>query len=161
MTVPPFKCAIQSPMLSSTVASSESPAPSRRPLVALWRAWLVALVVLGLFPGGYGFVEDAVHLATDGHLVDAHIHVDDSAERGPHDDLDSLDVSDRDHHEEHDCSGAFHTCGCHVAAVFVVDVNGPPSLPPPLLAERDQHRWRRINRAANGDHTNLDRPPRV
>jgi hypothetical protein len=122
---------------------------------------LVALVVLGLFPGGYGFVEDAVHLASDGHLVDAHRHVDDQAERGPHDDLDSLDVTASDHHEEHDCSGAFHTCGCHVAAAFVVDVNGPPTLPPPLLAERDTQRLRRIDRGAVGDHTSLERPPRV
>ena len=124
------------------------------------RVLLIAFVVLGLCPGGYGFVEDAVHLVQEGHLVDAHAHrgghVDDDV-RGPHDDLDGSHEAPGD---EHGCSGAFHTCGCHAGAVFVVDLTGPPPLRLPLLSMRAS-RFAVVDNDASADTVGFDRPPRA
>lgn len=118
---------------------------------------MIALVVLGLCPGGYGFVEDAVHLVQAGHLVDADGHIADNVRVPGHDELD-------DEHdapgEEHGCSGAFHTCACHVGAVFVVDLTGPPALRLPLLSMRSS-RFAVVDGEASADSVGFDRPPRA
>ena len=119
---------------------------------------MVALVVLGLCPGGWGFVEDAVHLVSEGHTVDAHVHV------VAHNDSDGVaDDGHEDHDgpgDEHGCSGAFHTCGCHVGAVFVVVAAAAPALMVPLVSVTDS-RFGPVDGGAAGDVVGLDRPPRV
>lgn len=128
------------------------------------RALVVALVVLGLCPGGYGFVEDAVHLVQEGHLIDAHAHrgghVGDDVRGNAHNEHDDLDGSHEAPGDEHGCSGAFHTCGCHAGAVFVVDVTGPPALRLPLLSMREG-RFPRVDGDASADVLGFDRPPRA
>ncbi len=138
--------------VSSVQAPRRSPSPLRR-------VWLIALVVLGLCPGGYGFVQDAVHLVTDGHVVDAHRHNDAVA---AHDDVsaDANGHDDRAPGDEHGCSGTFHTCGCHAGAVYFVEADGPPELRLPLLLMRDS-RFSTINNDASADVDGFDRPPRA
>lgn len=126
---------------------NHAPASSR-----LLRVWLIALLLVGLCPGGYGFVEDAVHLLQEGHLVDAH-----NSSKKIDDSVCARD--DRDGgHDEHGCSGTFHTCGCHSAA-FVVDLSSP-ALRLPVLLVRDS-RFVLVDGGASADTIGFDRPPRA
>lgn len=62
-------------------------------------AWFLMYTMV---PGASEFIENAWHLATEGHLA----HAIDDAEHHPED-------------EEHGCSGAFHFCSCHTTPSFL------------------------------------------
>ncbi|HFE45894.1 MAG TPA: hypothetical protein ENJ18_10465 [Nannocystis exedens] len=101
---------------------------------------LALLLVFALTPGGAEIVENAVHLATDGHTA----HSVDDAAHAPKGD-------------EHGCSGAMHVCTCHSSASFLVAEVGV-SIPPPSIDELSLVRADE-GRAMPGYVTGVYRPP--
>ena len=108
-----------------------------------WRplAWIL---VLSLMPGAAEAVENAVHLATEGHLA----HADEHQPGDSHQPADG----------EHGCNSVFHLCACHASVSFVL--NRVPSFDrAPLLVgvgEASPHHERPISEAVP---TGLLRPP--
>ncbi len=76
---------------------------------------LALLLVFSMTPGGAEIVENAVHLATDGHTA----HSIDDAAHAPEGD-------------EHGCSGTMHLCACHSSPSFLVAEVGVSVLPPSI-----------------------------
>ena len=67
---------------------------------------LALSMALLMFPGTVEVVQDAVHLAVEGHSA--------------HDD--SVDHHADDPSDEHGCSGPYHACTCCTSATFVAHV---------------------------------------
>lgn len=80
-----------------------------------WHSKICAFVLaLALTPGAVEILENAAHLATEGHL--AHVAPDGDRHRptGP----------------EHGCTPVFHFCGCHASLAFL------GTQPPPATSLR-------------------------
>ena len=74
---------------------------------------VAVLLVWQLMPGIAEIVENAVHLAREGHLAHA-----------------PEDAEHRSSDAEHDCSGPYHFCVCHVSTPFVVAHVASATAPP-------------------------------
>ena len=93
---------------------------------SLLRQFLTLLLCLSLLPGWSELIENAEHLAHDGHL--AHVVSHDEAEaEATHDALQA----------EHGCTPVSHTCPCHssIPVVLPAEVDISPSR---ILATRSE-----------------------
>jgi len=103
---------------------------------------LALILVFVLTPGSTEVVENAVHLATDGHTAHAIDDADHTPEGG-----------------EHGCSGIIHSCGCHGSVSFLVFDTGPEL---PAAALRNSSVIPRADsRVAAGYRLGVYRPPAV
>jgi hypothetical protein len=108
----------------------------------LERVWIAALMVGAILPGSGELLENAVHLATRGHLAHA---TPDGDTHGPSP-------------AEHGCSGTLHLCSCCPSAAFALStalaLRRPPDLGQRLVcAGAPVH----LDPAAR----HLDHPPRA
>jgi len=102
---------------------------------------LALLLVFVLTPGSTEIVENAVHLATDGHMAHAIDDADHTSEGG-----------------EHGCSGVIHSCGCHGSVSFLVMETDPRvSLAAPQSSSA--HARAADTRVADGHRLGVYRPP--
>lgn len=77
---------------------------------------IALMLVFVLTPGAAEIVENAAHLAKDGHTA----HAIDDAEHTPAGD-------------EHGCSGTIHVCACHSSTCFMVSDRFPSVAPASLI----------------------------
>ncbi len=106
------------------------------------RSKICALVLaLAMMPGAVELMENAAHLATEGHLAHA--------------------AADGDRHEpadpEHGCTSTFHLCGCHAGLAFLVAPR-PPAID---LREAGFSSFPASSLPPTGFWSTIDRPPRV
>ncbi len=69
-----------------------------------WSHKICALVLaMAMMPGAFELLENAAHVAVEGHLAHAAAAGDEHDPTGP----------------EHGCTPIFHSCGCHASLAFV------------------------------------------
>lgn len=107
-----------------------------------WQNKICALLLaLAMMPGAFEIMENASHLATEGHLAHSAAEEDDHDSPSP----------------EHGCTAIFHFCGCHANLAFFGGSTPPVTALTNIDSVDDLGRGSQLG----GYRAAVERPPRA